>query len=183
MHLPHHERCTHVATGAANVVEVIVFVIVVVGLGSTQIRPNHSFEWQVVELEEAEEVIEGDAVSDIDVGSDQRLEVAVTTDVTVTVGAGAGVTESLLSVEVVDVVVIGSLQPNHPGVLQVEVDELEVEVDSVVVVVSSKQPHQPGVLQVAVRVLVDDVDETAVVVELELLLSKYSQLKQSVQSG
>ena len=41
--------------------------------------------------------------------------------------------------------------PNQPGVLQVEVEVVLVEV---VVVVSSRQPHQPGVLQVSVLVLV-----------------------------
>ncbi len=44
------------------------------------------------------------------------------------------------------VVVVGSLQPNQPGVLQlVVVVVLEVLVVVVAVVVLSKQPHQPGV--------------------------------------
>jgi len=67
------------------------------------------------------------------------------------------------------VVVISSLHPNQPGVLQVEVVVvLVLVVDPELVVVSSRQPHQPGVLQVEVRVfvLVEDVD---VVVALLLL--------------
>jgi hypothetical protein len=66
------------------------------------------------------------------------------------------------------VVVISSLQPNHPGVLQVEVVVVVVvlvEVTGLVVVVPSKQLHQPGVWQVVVRVLVfveeeDEVDDS-----------------------
>ena len=79
--------------------------------------------------------------------------------------------------------VVSSLQPNHPGVRQVVVDEVEVVVVvvAVVVAVSSKQPHQPGVLQVAVRVFERKVDVFEVVV-LDVvvvslpLLSKYFQL-------
>lgn len=54
------------------------------------------------------------------------------------------------------VVVVGSLQPNHPGVLHdvVELDDWLVVVGLVVVLVPSRQPHQPGVLQVSVRVRV-----------------------------
>ena len=73
--------------------------------------------------------------------------------------------------------VVLSRQPNHPGVLHVDV-ELVVVVMLVLVavpeveVVSSKQPHQPGVLQVSVRVLVRvDVD---VAVVLWLLLPSTS---------
>jgi hypothetical protein len=63
-------------------------------------------------------------------------------------------------------VVIGSLQPNQPGVLQVVEDvcvvfvvvEVTVFVELVVVVVvavtSSLQPNQPGVLHVDVEVVV-----------------------------
>ena len=49
-------------------------------------------------------------------------------------------------VELLLVVVTSSLQPNQPGVLQVEVDVVVVVVDVVVVavvVVSSRHPHQP----------------------------------------
>jgi multisubunit Na+/H+ antiporter MnhE subunit len=55
---------------------------------------------------------------------------------------------------------LSSLQPNQPGVLQVDVDDDVdvvfgvVPVVVVVVVVSSKQPHHPGVLQVSVLVRV-----------------------------
>ena len=75
------------------------------------------------------------------------------------------------------VVVVGSMQPNQPGVLQVVVVEvLDEEVVEVVVVVSSRQPHHPGVLHVVVRVLVE-VDELEVDVLLsEPLLSKNFQL-------
>jgi len=85
---------------------------------------------------------------------------------------------------------ISSLQPNQPGVLQVD-DDLVV-VDVVVeseVVVSSRQPHQPGVLHVEVRVVFVVKSEVVVVVALvevvwsERLDSKKSQLKQSVQSA
>lgn len=68
------------------------------------------------------------------------------------------------SVEVVSVVVVLSLHPNHPGVLHVDV-EVEVVVVVVVVgvpVVLSRHPHHPGVWQVDVRVLV-----RVVAVELE----------------
>lgn len=74
-----------------------------------------------------------------------------------TVGAGAGV----VVCAAFDVVFspLSSLQPNQPGVLQVDVDD-DVDVVFgvvpvvVVVVVSSKQPHHPGVLQVSVLVRV-----------------------------
>lgn len=83
--------------------------------------------------------------------------------------------------DVVDmvVVVVGSLHPNQPGVLQVDV---EVEVVEVVVMVveSSRQPHQPGVLQVSVRVKVGDVVVAVVVVVIsEPLLRKNFQSTQS----
>ena len=53
---------------------------------------------------------------------------------------------------------------------------------SLLVVLSSRQPHHPGVLQVDVRVDVLGVEEVVVdVLGSERLLSKYSQLKQSVQ--
>jgi hypothetical protein len=89
--------------------------------------------------------------------------------VVVTVGQGAAL-EEVIDVE--DVVVVGSLHPNHPGVLHVDVelDDVLVEV-AVVVVVSSKQPHHPGVLQVSVRVLVAEVVLLLVVVVSVPLLS------------
>jgi hypothetical protein len=74
------------------------------------------------------------------------------------VGVGALVVVSEgPGVAVAVVVVVGSLHPNHPGVLQVEVlvvdDSVVVEVVVVVVVVvSSRHPHQPGVLHVDVFV-------------------------------
>jgi hypothetical protein len=95
--------------------------------------------------------------------------------VVVTVGAGAGVVEVI--VEVVDVVV-SSLHPNQPGVLQVEVDDVVVLVvllrDSVVD--SSRHPHQPGVLQVSVLVRADFVEvgfavDVAVCLELVVVVS------------
>ena len=56
---------------------------------------------------------------------------------------------------------VGSLHPNHPGVLQEEVDVLvdvgviifELDLLVVVVVVSSLQPNHPGVLHVDVVVV------------------------------
>lgn len=59
--------------------------------------------------------------------------------------------------------VVGSLHPNHPGVLQVNVLVVEVLVGVacggvllllLVVVVSSLHPNQPGVLHVEVDVVV-----------------------------
>ena len=91
-------------------------------------------------------------------------------------GAGEAVAED---------VVVGSLHPNQPGVLQVDVvdvlDEDELVV-VVLVVVSSRQPHQPGVSQVVVRVLVEVEELEEVVVLSDPLLSKYFQLKQSTHS-
>jgi hypothetical protein len=107
-------------------------------------------------------------------------------EVVVAVGAGAGV----VVWDVVFVVVSSSsLQPNQPGVLHVEVDEVLVLVVVVAVaeddVDSSRHPHQPGVLHVSVRVRVDleadaDVDvglglDDDVVVSVPLL-SKYSHV-------
>jgi len=82
------------------------------------------------------------------------------------------------------VVVVGSLHPNQPGVLHVEV-ELVTEVKEellLVVVALSRQPHQPGVLQVEVRVRVVVLMDEDEVVESDPLLSKYFQLKQSTHS-
>lgn len=86
------------------------------------------------------------------------------------------------------VVVVGSLQPNQPGVLQVVVVVVELVLVLVLVVVlvvfdvvldSSRQPHHPGVLHVSVRVLVEYEVLLFEVVEVDPLLSKYFQLKQS----
>lgn len=85
------------------------------------------------------------------------------------------------------VVVVGSLQPNQPGVLQVVVVEMDVLVlvlELVLIVFvdvldSSRHPHHPGVLQVVVRVLVEKVELLVDVLGSEPLLSKYFQLKQS----
>jgi hypothetical protein len=113
---------------------------------------------------------------DVDVGEDE---------VVVTVGAGAGVVEC----DVLDVVFspLSSLQPNQPGVLHVEVDDVEVVFDVVVlepVVVSSRQPHHPGVLHVSVLVRVLILVEVEVEVGFDVLvvvvsvplLSKYFQV-------
>jgi len=58
--------------------------------------------------------------------------------------------------ELLVVVVVLSLHPNQPGVLQVDVVVVEVLVETfdVVVAGSSRQPHQPGVWQVSVLVRV-----------------------------
>ena len=97
-------------------------------------------------------------------------------------GVGEGV-ETLLDVVVVVVMVIGSLQPNQPGVSQVEVLVVLVEVVVVSeVVVSSLQPHHPGVWHVVVRVAEVVVLELEEVVVSVPLLSKYFQLKQSTHS-
>jgi hypothetical protein len=78
---------------------------------------------------------------------------------------------------VASVVVVGSLQPNQPGVLHVEVVEADVDVVVVVpVVLSSRQPHQPGVLQVEVLVVVElvvDVVELVVVISEPLLRKNF----------
>lgn len=101
------------------------------------------------------------------------------------------VVKILVDVAVCDpllLVVVSSLQPNHPGVLHDEVDALVevrlVLVEIVEVVVSSKQPHHPGVWHVDVRVLVfvevDDRDEVVLPVPL---LSTCFQSEQSLHSG
>ena len=102
--------------------------------------------------------------------------------VRVAVTGGAGVA---LGDEVTDVVVVGSLHPNQPGVLHVGVELVaEVEDGMVVVVDLSRHPHHPGVSQVEVRVLlVVLVVEEEDVVESDPLLSKYFQLKQSTHSS
>jgi hypothetical protein len=122
------------------------------------------------------------------------LVVVDAADVVVTVGAGTAEVV-VMEVVVMEVVVDSSRQPNHPGVLQVDVD-LRVDVTVVVVafvvafvvVDSSRQPHHPGVLQVSVLVLGDfEVDIVVDVMSVDVLLgfvpllSKNSQGKQSVQ--
>ena len=156
------------------------------GLGSTHIRPNQSADVHAVPLlptllllrlaEDVDEkslhpnqpgvlhvlvapavdvddaeltVEEGIALDDVaivDVGLDESV---------VNVGAGAG--DGLVMV-VVCVVVLSSLQPNQPGVMQVVVVIVLVMVAVEMVVLSSKQPHQPGVLHVSTLVRVEDVD-------------------------
>lgn len=107
------------------------------------------------------------------------LLVADVSEVVVIVCAGSALGDVIV---VVRVMVVGSLQPNQPGVLQEEVVMvLVMVVVEVVVVDSSRQPHQPGVLQVSVRVcevVLDGLLVLLVVVSL-LLLSKNFQLKQS----
>jgi hypothetical protein len=79
---------------------------------------------------------------------------------------------------------VGSLQPNHPGLLHVVVDALVAEDVGVVVVVSSRQPHQPGVLQVDVLVVpVELVVDVVVVVVSEPLLWKNFHNTQSKHSS
>lgn len=82
-------------------------------------------------------------------------------------------------------VVVGSLQPNQPGVLQVDV--VVVVVSGVVVVVevdSSRHPHHPGVSQVVVLVKVDEVLVVVVVVVIsEPLLRKNFHSTQSKHSS
>jgi hypothetical protein len=110
-----------------------------------------------------------------------QVDVAVSDDeVVVAVGAGAG--DVVCKVDVV-FSPLSSLQPNQPGVLHVDVEEVEVDFVEVfvpVVVDSSRHPNQPGVLQVAVRVrvlvVVDVIVGLEVVVVSLPLLSKYCQL-------
>lgn len=92
--------------------------------------------------------------------------------VDVVVMEGAGTADGVLvAVEDDEVVVVGSLQPNQPGVLQVDVELVEVDiVDDFEVVVSSKQPHQPGVLHVSVLVALLELLEVLVLMIGSLLL-------------
>lgn len=152
------------------------------------LQPHHPGVAQVVEDEEDLELDDS-----VDLGVElagelvviATLLVAGTSEVGVTIGAGAAEGEVIV---VVRVIVLGSLQPNQPGVLHVVVVSVlvivVVEIVDVVVVDSSRQPHQPGVLQVSVRVSEVVLEETVlllVVVSL-LLFSKNVQLKQSWQS-
>jgi hypothetical protein len=83
------------------------------------------------------------------------------------------VVEASVVVVVLLSAVVLSLQPNHPGVLHVDVEDDVVDVVVVTGVVLSRQPHQPGVSQVDVRVRVRVVlvveDEDVVVVSVPLL--------------
>ena len=142
-------------------------VAVVVEVGS--LHPNQPGVLQVVD--------------ELDVGGreeDAEVLVAEVLEVVVMIGAGAGLGEVIV---VVSVIVVGSLQPNQPGVLQDEVVKVLVMVVvgvAEVVVDSSRQPHQPGVLQVSVRVWEEVLEGLLdVVVVSLLLLSKNFQLKQS----
>lgn len=140
----------------------------VTGEGSTQMRPNHSLEVQLVDAcgdEEAVEEGEGveevpslqpnqPGVSQVVLDEVRSREEVGSEEGVVIVGAGEADVDNEELVEVV--VVVGSLQPNQPGVSQLV--ELELEDDDVVVLAlpevvdSSRHPHHPGVLQVSVRV-------------------------------
>jgi hypothetical protein len=133
---------------------------------------------------------------DVQLAVDEGLEAVADTDVrrgTLWVGDAAWDVDDSSSSS-------PSLHPNQPGVLQgvvvvgpsllevvvvdVVVDVVDVVVVVVVVVDSSRQPHHPGVLHVEVRVVVVLVQLVVLVVVGEgsdSWLSKYSQLKQSVQ--
>lgn len=153
-------------------------------------------------------VLVGTAVVEVDVGVEVEVDVGEGVEVTggvVMVMVGVLVASEVVSVAslqpqnlpgdsqlvvvvlvaVVSVVVVLSLHPNQPGVLQVDV--VVVVVGGGVagsVVVSSRQPHQPGVLQVDVRVLVRvDVDVAGVVVVSVPLLSYIFHWAQSRHSG
>lgn len=147
------------------------------------LQPHQPGVAQDVELE-----VEDDDAEELTVEliSELRIEllgsavlVAGMSEVVVRVGAGSALGDVIV---VVRVIVVGSLQPNQPGVLQEEVVMvLVMVVVGVVVVDSSRQPHQPGVLQVSVRVcevVLVGLLVLLVVVSL-LLLSKNFQLKQS----
>ena len=112
------------------------------------------------------------ALNMLDVGREDGVVIVGT-------GAALGVVATVLE-EVLVVVVVSSLQPNQPGVLHVEVDELSDELvdvePEVVVVLSSKQPHQPGVLHVSVLVRVRVLELLLLVVVSVPLLSKNFQL-------
>jgi hypothetical protein len=107
---------------------------------------------------------------EIDDGGEETGEVGV--EEVVMVGPGTAL----------PAVVVSSLQPNQPGVLQVAVVVSLVDVEGevlVVVVLSSKHPHQPGVLQVLVRVRVVDTVLDVEVEDSELLLLGNFQFVQS----
>jgi hypothetical protein len=143
-----------------------------VAFGLAQIKPKN-FEQEVCVVE-VEGAVGAEVV--VAVGSlhppnqpGWAQEVVVGADeVVVIVGAG------FADCEVDECVVVGSLHPNQPGVLQVDVDVvvIVVVVDPSVVVVSSRQPHHPGVLHVEVLVLLQVVvvvGTVVVVVSVPLL--------------
>lgn len=160
--------------------------------GSTQTKPNHSFDvhlWEAVDVPDIEVLVEDGLVEvveswqpnhpgvlhvvlEIVVGAAEEDEVA-TVGVVVTVGAGAGVASLLVSVVVI-VRVSSDLHPNQPGERHVVVVIVSVVVTgTVILLVSSKHPHQPGVLHVSVLVrVVDVVEEEELVVVSVPLLSK-----------
>lgn len=91
---------------------------------------------------------------------------------------------SCVVVAVVTVLVVLSLHPNHPGVLQVDVDvDVVVVIVETPVVVVSRQPHQPGVLhvdvRVRVRVVVVDVEVVVVSVPLLSYIFHWAQSRHS----
>lgn len=94
----------------------------------------------------------GELATELVGGSELELGVGAS-DGVVTMGAGEADGEVIV---VVNVMVVGSLQPNQPGDLHEEVVRVlvivVVGVTGLVVVVSSRQPHHPGVLHVSVRV-------------------------------
>lgn len=162
----------------------VVLELVVVEVVVASLQPHHPGVAQLVELdEEAVDVVSEELVVELAVELVTALLVLVAgvSEGVVMTGAGSALGDVIV---VVRVIVVGSLQPNHPGVLQVEVVIVLVMVVVGVfdvVVDSSRQPHQPGVLQVSVRVcevVLVGLLVLLVVVSL-LLLSKNFQLKQS----
>lgn len=151
------------------------------------LQPHQPGVAQLVELDaEEDNAVEPTDVPAVELTGEVTVEllgaallVAGVSEDVVTIGAGTGLGDVTV---VVRVIVVGSLQPNHPGDLQeVVVIVLVMVVVGVVVVDSSRQPHQPGVLQVSVRVcevVLDGLLVLLVVVSL-VLLSKNFQLKQS----
>lgn len=153
------------------------------------LQPNHPGVAQLVELDADELTVELAVEPDDELVVELTIELVVeligagllvagVSEGVVTIGAGAALGEVIV---VVRVMVVGSLHPNHPGVLQEEVVRVlvmvVVGVIDLVVVDSSRQPHQPGVLQVSVRVwevVLDGLLVVLVVVSL-LLLSKNFQ--------
>lgn len=152
-------------------------------------KPNHRLDVHVVS-DGGSEGLEGEDEDDVDgvvvVASLHRpnqpgvlhvvLEgvLVIVLVIVVTVGLGDGAGDDIAGEEAVEV---GSLQPNQPGVLQLDVDD-DVVVEEVVVVVSSRQPNQPGVLHVSVlvRVYVLVLGTELLVVVSVPLLSKNFQL-------
>lgn len=131
-------------------VELVVVEVVVASL-----QPHHPGVAQLVELDDDAEVVDTDELVvelALELISELLVLVAGVSDGVVMTGAGSALGDVIV---VVKVIVVGSLHPNHPGVLQVEVVIVLVMVVVGVfdvVVDSSRQPHQPGVLQVSVRV-------------------------------